>query len=204
MTALHPLDDATLAAAPLRPNLWTGLPDVAVGCKDFVAAANGLFVRTATPALRVCLPVARASLPYAPMKGSIVPANGPVPRALLDQFMTWAADCPDLEIAAVIETHGAGYRLRRLDHDSNGAAHVSYDDRQVNDDALVFDLHSHGQLPGFFSAQDDQSDLSRRGPYLAGVVGHCGVTNDLALRLVLPPYLHTVTVGDLIAHGVIA
>lgn len=204
MTLDHPLDRALAAASPLISNRFGGLPDVAEGGKQFVGAGNGLFVRAATPSLRVCAKVADATLPYAPMQPAIAPAHGPVPLALLREFVQWAAAEASHEIAAVIETHAGGYRLRRLDPTSRSAAHVTYDDRQVDDDALVIDLHSHGVLAPRFSATDDASDLSRRGPYIAAVVGHCGTADLLAFRLVLPPYLVPLDVDDLIALGVLA
>jgi len=204
MSMVHPLDRALLAASPLLPNLYGGLPEVAVGGKDFVGAANGVYVRAATPALRVCLPVAEGTLPFAPMGPAIIPANGPIPLALVQQFIDWAASTPAQEIAAVVEVHGQGYRLRRLLPASSGSGHVTYDDGQVDDDALVMDLHSHGRHRAYFSDTDDQSDLSRRGPYIAAVVGQCGTANDVALRVVLPPYLLPLRLQNLIDHGVIA
>lgn len=200
----HPLDLALEAASPLVANRFGGMPDVAVGDKQFVGAADGIYVRTATPALRVCARVADATLPYAPMTQSIAPANGPVPLDLVRSFLDMAAADREREIAAVIETHDEGYRLRQLETTDRSAAHVTYDDRQVDDDTLVIDLHSHGRLPAYFSATDDTSDLSRRGPYLAMVAGECGSKNLLACRLVLPPYLIDLDLDRLIEDGVLA
>lgn len=200
----HPLDVALQAASPLLANRFGGLQDVGVGHKQFVGAADGVYVRSATPALRVCARVAEATLPYAPMAPSIKPANGPIPMHLIQSFMDMAAADREREIAAVIETHEGGYRLRPLQATDRSAAHVAYDDRQVDDDALVIDLHSHGRLPAYFSATDDSSDLSRRGPYLAMVAGECGSRNLLACRLVLSPYLIDLDLDRLIEDGVLA
>lgn len=200
----HPLDLALEAAAPLLPNRFGGMQDVAEGAKQFVGAADGLYVRTATPALRVCARVAAAALPYAPLAQSIQPANGPVPISLVRSFLDMAAADREREIAAVIEMHEGGYRLRQLETTDRSAAHVTYDDRQVDDDTLVIDLHSHGRLPAYFSATDDASDLSRRGPYLAMVAGECGSKDLLACRLVLPPYLIDLDLDHLIEEGVLA
>lgn len=207
MSVSHPLDAALAHAAPLRPALHGGTQPVAVGSKDFVAGADGLYVRAASPALAITAnvaPVSDAPLPYAPMQASIVPANGPVPLTLLHTFAAWAAADADREIAAVIEAEGHGYRLRRIDSEDRSAAHVTYDDRLVDDDRLVVDLHSHGRLDAFFSGQDDASDRSRRGPYIAVVIGHCDAEPLQCCRLVVSPFLVPLSLTDLVAQGVFA
>lgn len=200
----HPLDAALAAAAPLLANRFGGLPDVEIGRKELVGASDGIYVRAATPALRVCAPIAPATLPYAPMSMGITPANGPVPLDLLRTFAEWAAADREREIAAVIETHQGAYRLRRLEARDRSASHVTYDDAQVDDDTLVIDLHSHGRLGSYFSETDDASDLSRRGPYIAAVVGECGERDIFSFRLVSPPYLLPLDIDWLVQTGVLA
>lgn len=199
----HPLDLAAAVAAPLRASLHAGNPDVVTGRKDYVAAADGLYVRARTPALNVSTRIATATLPYAGISEYIVPANGPVPTALLREFADMAVADKEREIAAVIVADNTGYRLIRVDGDDRSAGHVTYDDTGVDDDALVIDLHSHGRLPAYFSGQDDRSDLSRRGPYLAMVVGQCDRTPTFACRLVLPPHLVELDLLDLYKTGVL-
>lgn len=203
MTA-HPLDTALAAASPLVPNLYAGLPEVPEGQKQIVGAADGLYVRAATPALSVCARIADAKLPYAPLVQSIRPKYGPIPLTLLHDFVEWAQISRNREIAAVIETYGPGYCLRRLEPTSASGAHITYDDTQVEDDALVVDLHSHGKMPAFFSSTDDESDLSRRGPYIAAVVGECGTRDIVSFRLVAPPYLIPLDIDWLVENGVFA
>ncbi len=205
--AAHPLDAALAHAAPLRASLHGGNAPIGVGSKDFVAAADGLYVRTASPALSAAAlvaPAVDAPLPYAPLQASVVPANGPVPLALLHTFAAWASADADREIAAVIEICGDGYQLRRIDTEDRSAGHVTYDDRLVDDDRLVVDLHSHGRLDAYFSATDDASDRSRRGPYIAFVFGQCHAQPLQCCRLVVSPFLIPLDLSDLVAQGVFA
>jgi PRTRC genetic system protein A len=55
---------------------------------------------------------------------------------------------------------------------SSGCSHVRYTRPVLGDDEhLVVDLHSHGQLSAFFSTEDDRDD---RGEFkIAGVLGNC-------------------------------
>jgi len=149
--------------------------------------------------------VARAKTPYGKVGGMIHLPAGPVPLRLVEDFVRMARGEPALEVAAVIELHGGAYRLRPLAFDSRSASHVSYKDGQVNDDTLVIDLHSHGGGSAFFSSTDDASDLSRRGPYLAAVVGRClDHRCEVRWRVVLPPYLVDVSQTDLVKAGALA
>lgn len=200
---LHPRDAAVAAATPLKASLYAGTPLPQVGHKDYVGAADGLYVRARTPALSVTARLTPATLPYAPLSEAIVPANGPVPTSLLREFARMAAEDADREIAAVIVTDGSGYRLIRVDGTDRSAAHVTYDDGQVDDDALVIDLHSHGRLSAFFSTVDDRSDLSRRGPYIAMVVGECDQEAIFLPRIVMAPHLIDLSMADLYTSGVL-
>jgi len=119
------------------------------------------------------------------------PLSSPPLRAALRDFLDAARAQRDEEIAGAILESPSGPALRLLPVLSSSATHVSYDDHDIDDDALLVDVHSHGRLPAFFSTFDNRSDLSRRGPYVAIVVGgvEAASTTTLVARLVLPPYL---------------
>lgn len=198
------VDDAILASVPLLPSLLAGNPDVQAGRKEYRAARDGVYLRAASRAMQITSRVAECALPYGPIESSIKLTNGPVPIALLHSFVAAAEADRHIEIAGVIETFNSGYRLRLLVPESATGASVTYDDDQVDDERLVIDLHSHGQHKAQFSSQDNDSDLSRRGPYLAMVVGECGVANLIAARVVAPPHLIDTSINSLIATGVLA
>ena len=190
------LSDRVFAAAPILPAPLPPetLPALAPGAKRFVAAADGLHLQVRSPALYVSVQLAALPLPFGPPPPIVIDPNPLASPALLDalrSFALAAQEEPSREIAGAILATAEGPKLRLLAPLSSSAAHVTYDDSGLDDDFLLVDLHSHGRLPAYFSTTDDASDLSRRGPYLALVVGMADDPEELhlATRLVVPPYL---------------
>lgn len=203
---LSPRDRALLGASPVEPVLHDApLRPLSPGQRRFVCAANGLYAEARSDALHLRCLVGAGPTPYGQADEFVVPAAGPVPLALVSQFVAAARATPQQEIAGVIVREGAGYALRVLGPISASGEHVSYSDRDVDDDALVIDLHSHGAHAAVFSSQDDRSDLSRRGPYIAMVVGRCfSERPEIAARLVMPPYLQPATLAGLKLAGALS
>lgn len=190
------LSDRVFAAAPIVPAPLPpdALPALGHGTKRFVAASDGIHLQVRSPVLEISVRLARLSLPYGPPPPSVLhpnPLTSEPTLAALRAFVHAAQGSPSTEIAGAILATTTGPVLRLLTPITSSPAHVTYDDSAIDDDTLLIDLHSHGRLPAYFSSTDDASDLSRRGPYLAAVVG---LVDDpegphLALRLVVPPYL---------------
>jgi PRTRC genetic system protein A len=201
------LIDATLfAGVPLLPAPRFGsLPALLPGQKRFLAAMDGIYVEACSHAMSVRLKVGEGLLPYGPMSNEVRLSAGPVPRALLREFVERAQAQSDCEIAAAVVLDGEGvYRLHWPTVHHASAAHVHYAD-QIDDDRLVLDLHTHATGPAFFSAMDDASDRSRPGPYFACVVGRCDRDDpELVARAVLAPYLQPLAMQWLQDHGIVA
>lgn len=204
-TRSHQLDVAARQSLPLVPMSHADdLSDLPVGEKRLLCGANGLYVEARSPALHVVAQVAQSETPYGKVRKFIRPTSA-IPGVLIQQFILYAQHHAGIEVAAVIHDSPRGANLSLLTPRSNDVGHVAYDDAAVDDDNLLVDLHSHGRLDAYFSAQDNASDMSRRGPYLAIVVGNCDQSRpSVAVRLVLPPYLIDADMQDLIEHGVIA
>jgi PRTRC genetic system protein A len=206
--ALHAADAALFAATPLLPVPRFGsLPPLLSGAKRLLGARDGLYVEARTTAWDVCLALARTAMPYGDQQTRLRCPAGPVPLALLRAFIERARATPEQEVAAaiVVDADGEGFSLMWPPIQSASAGHVRYIDTDVDDDRLVVDLHSHGRLSAFFSETDHASDLSRRGPYLALVVGECDRTEPtLVARMVLPPYLVPIDLPSLKALQVFA
>lgn len=204
---MNPLDRAAELAMPLvAARHADALPSLAPGLRRLVCAGDGLYAQAATPTLDVSVQVAQLQTPYGKCSQHLRLINGPVPLALVSAFVDAARATPQVEVAGVIEhAPEGGYRLRMIAPRANGAAFVEYDDAEVDDDRLVVDLHSHGYMGPIFSSTDDQSDLSRRGPYLAMVVGHCHQASPVIhCRVVMPPYLVETSLITLVEQGVLA
>lgn len=203
---LSPRDRALLGASPVESVLHDApLREIAPGQRRLVCAANGLYAEARSPALHLRSLIGAGMTPYGQADEIVRPAAGPVPLGLISQFVAAAQATPQQEIAGVIELAEGGYALRLLGPISASAGHVSYSDSDVDDDRLVIDLHSHGPHAAYFSSQDDRSDLSRRGPYIAMVVGRCfSEQPELSARLVMPPYLQPITLVALKGMGALS
>lgn len=189
---MHPTDAALFAATPLVPAPRFGfLPPLAEGQKRLLGGSSGLYVEALTQAWDVCVPVAAVKMPYGDVQPRIRCPTGPVPRGLLREFIDAAREQCDRELAAAVVINDEGaFELIWPEVETSSAGHVRYIDSGIDDDRLVIDLHSHARSRAYFSHQDDASDLSRRGPYLAMVVGRCADAEpEVATRLALPPYL---------------
>jgi PRTRC genetic system protein A len=207
MSALaDPRDVAVAAVTPILPMPRHGpLPPLACGAKRLLAAGDGLYLEALTPALDLCWPLAPVPTPYGPLAARLR-THSPIDRHLLATVLQAAKATPEREIAAAIcrRADGRGHEIVWPPIQSSGAGHVTYRD-EIDDDRLVLDIHSHGRGAAFFSRQDDTSDLSRRGPYLAAVIGRCDRAEaEITFRLVCAPYLIPLDVADLIQHGVFA
>lgn len=179
------------------------LPPVAVGQQRLVVASDGLYIEARSPALHVLQRVADASTPYGATRPFVRLTGEPVAYSELARIVGIAMSSPDSEIAAVVERSDAGSpKARRLAPISNGASHVAYADSGIDDDALLIDAHSHGRLDAYFSRVDDESDRSRRGPYIAMVVGKCDTEEPrIALRIVVGQHLIPTTLAALVEEG---
>lgn len=188
MSELSALDRAIQGSCPtLMVPLHGELPALTSG-KRLLMGKTGVFLEVRSRALHACLPIAQVATPYGEVTPFIRLSAGPIPSSLLAEAMSSAAATPD-EVAFGIEmADDASYVLRRPSVQSASATHITYLD-SLDDERLVIDAHSHGDGRAFFSSTDDQSDLSRPGPYIALVLGRCSSAPEVAARLVAPPWL---------------
>lgn len=198
---MHPADTVLFAATPLVPAPRFGTVDaLPVGAKRILGAADGVYVEARTHAWDVCARIADCPLPYGPLLPRLRCPAGPIPAALVQEFIAVACAHPDREVAAaiVLAPDDSQFSLIWPEIESSSAGHVRYIDDAIDDDRLLLDLHSHAGHAAYFSRTDDASDRSRKGPYLAAVVGRCGEPQpELAVRLVLSPYLIPLSLPDL-------
>ena len=175
------------------------LPMIDVGKQRLLVAADGLYIEARSPSLHVRWKIAETRTPYGHVTPILSLTDGPLPYGLVRQFVGAAMQSPTVEIAAIFESCGG---LRFLEPISSGAGHVSYSDRDIDDDALLVDMHSHGVIDAYFSSQDNESDRSRRGPYLALVVGHCNTSEPrIVARIVVAGSLIDVSQTELLKAG---
>lgn len=201
-----PRDAILYAACPLvmAPTFASFAPLDAPG-KRLVAAADGLYLEAKSPALHWLLRLNATPMPYGRVTPFLRLTNGPIRRAMLLRITDQAMAASPNEIAFGIEADGPGYRLTVPDTHSASPGHVSYQDA-FHPDHLVLDVHSHGEGSAYFSGTDDASDLSRAGPYLAGVIAPRKdyASTRLVFRAVAAPYLIELAADDALLLGVFA
>ncbi|APP87351.1 hypothetical protein BI317_25160 (plasmid) [Xanthomonas hortorum pv. gardneri] len=170
--------------------------------RRWVVASNGTYLEHRSLALHVCFRVSKLDTTFGTARQFITAINGPVPRELLRKCFDLAVQAGRNETAALIHWNPTDrqYELRQPVIESASEAHVRYRD-ESQDDLLVYDFHSHGSHPAFFSATDDASDMSRMGPYIAMVAGKCDSIDSLetCARMCMSPYL--LNLQDFFKHG---
>lgn len=170
-----PRDAALLAAFPVVAMPRYGeLPPLVAGMR-LVAATNGLFVQVHLPWLDCIAPCgsidAKLPLPYGIVNPLLRLSFGVVPAALLRQFVVWARRALPAETAAAIVYCASTGKLRLASCETVEAdgGHVVYRPPSLSStEQVAVDLHSHGEAPAFFSAQDDLDDRAIK---ICGVFG---------------------------------
>jgi len=183
-----PRDAAVQATCPVRAVPRFGDLPVHASGQRMLLAGNGLFVHMKTPWLDCTTRVAEVGmrLPFGPLDEAITFAFGVIPVGLLERFLEEARLALPNETAGalIFNVRTGGLRLAMHEAVVAGPGHVSYRIEDLTDDELLaVDLHSHGRLPAFWSAEDDRDD---QGVRVCGVFGNLDRARPTArFRLVL-------------------
>lgn len=186
-------DFALLGATPalMQPRFGT-LPPLQEGYR-YIVGRDGLFVEARKPSLHAlcCVAPTASALPYGTVEPFVrLPGDGLPDRLMADALARAGARAPQEWAGLLVHDEQSGYRLVEPGVTSRSAGHVSYDARDVEDDTVVADLHSHGDGDAYFSATDDEDDTIRGGFYLALVLGQVrGPRPSIAMRLVIHGHL---------------
>jgi PRTRC genetic system protein A len=202
-------DAAIFSTLPMALSPVHGhLADVSMGNKRLISARDGVYLEVRSPAMHLCLRLSALDieLPYGDVTPFVRLAGGPVPKALLREAIEHGVRaCPnETALAVVFDPQQKTYTLADLPILEATTGAVRYTDT-LDDDLLVFDFHSHGHYPGQFSAADNDSDRSRRGPYIAWVAGDCADAGQVTLsaRVCCSPFLIPLSILELQSQGVI-
>lgn len=188
---VDPRDAVLFGAFPLLPAPRFGsLPDIAPGSKRLVLGSDGLYLEVRSTAMHARLRLSEVRTPYGEVTEFIRPTGGPLPSRWIGELAALAIEGGTLEVAAGIVLDGDDWAVQVPPMESSSESHITYHD-VFDDDRLLIDMHSHGALPEYFSSTDNASDLGRKGPYIAVVLGRCDSRETLksAMRFVCAPYL---------------
>lgn len=141
----------------------------------FLAARDGLWLEVRRPWMHLIWPLAQqraVSMPFGALTKTVEVAFGRIPTDCLAEFLADALAAHPNEVGAVIVWNaGTGkleYRARETVEASRGHLRALWP-RVGEDDWVVVDLHSHGDLDAFFSTTDRNDTGSE--VVIAGVVG---------------------------------
>ncbi len=172
----HETDKALLPITPtlMQPRFGT-LPELEIGSKRYVMASDGVYVQARTKALSLTLKIHTmpVPMPYGELKESVILDGGLIPLSIIDKIKHNAINaCPN-EYAAIVlyDSESTRYTLHEPVINSASAGHIQYQTKTYDDEDVVLDIHSHGELNSYFSATDDQSDFA--GIQFSSVLGHC-------------------------------
>lgn len=191
---MHPLDLAIASTLPLLAAArHSELPELDVGKRRLILGREGLYLEARSPAVHLCVRlhvIDNVPLPFGEPMEFVRLRHGPIPTRLIRTLVDAAVEASPIETALAIIADEAGYHVVNVPIEQSSAGHVRYRD-EIDDDQLVIDMHSHGRLNAYFSSTDDESDRSRRGPYISVVVGRCDsqVTAEIDTRVSCSPYL---------------
>lgn len=175
-------DLALQAVTPMVPvPRFSELEPMVVSGHRFLAASNGLWLEVMRPWLHLRLPLAlqdSVAMPYGEVSRVINLKFGKISREPVFEFVGLAAKAIPNETAACItwDEETGLLELKKVKEIDAGPEHVHYERPRLGEkEHLVVDIHSHGRLPAFFSAQDDHDD--KGDVKIAGVVGYCDQSN---------------------------
>ena len=143
------------------------LPELAVGGARYLVTNDGLKIEARSNVLRAVMALSRGlRLPYGEVADTIELRFGPIPTALLKEASEAAISVSPNEWAGWIYWDRSQMRYRLWDAKgprvSASPGSIRYELPSVDPLDVVFDLHSHGEGPAFFSGVDDEDD-SRSG-----------------------------------------
>ena len=187
---LDPRDAALQQSCPcVSMPMFAALPELDAG-QRMLLGRNGVFLQMRTPWLdcttRVGQLAERLPLPYGDVVERIAFSFGAIPIRLLECFIGVARTVLPDEVAGALiyDEHARTLSLRIHEGLDVGRGHVRYRIGNLGDgQVLAVDLHSHGRLGAFWSADDDRDD---NGVCVSGVFGNVDRAAPTAnFRLVL-------------------
>lgn len=177
MTNLDPKDVALQSVVPtVMVPRFTELAELETPGHRILMAGNGSWLEVCRAWLYarvlVGLPLL-VTVPYGAVQEVMRFKFGKLPRTLVTQFIEEARLRSPNECAAwVVWNERTGqWRLQMLEELSVGRDNVTVSlPSLAEDEHMVIDLHSHGLIPAFFSAEDNKDDSGEC--KISGVIGN--------------------------------
>jgi PRTRC genetic system protein A len=156
---------------------------------DYVLAAGGLYLRAANPLIEASICIAPTEVRGLDTVDEFVRLiHGKIPMEIYNISKVIALEHPDKEcyVAVTWNPHTQHYYPQILSATEATAGHVTYNTWPNT----VMDIHSHGQMPAFFSGQDTADE---QGFKLSLVLGKVDTAIEYKLRLGIFGYFKKLT-----------
>lgn len=150
---------------------------------QYILAGNGLFIRAETCFFEAILPLAACTVRgLAPLRRCFRLKVARIPARLLDTILTDArrARRPDSGLNEVLyqfHHHGQTVQVKKP---AQHATAVTVLAAGVDDERILCDLHSHGNMHAFFSRTDDADE---QGAKVYAVIGKLDTAPEMRLRV---------------------
>lgn len=193
------LDANVLSNFPLVAAMTSGAQQPAANFGTrYLVGRHGVSREITLPWIRVCQLIAPSALPlpYGVVDNAVEFRCGPLPGAVLREFVTDAKQAHPMEAAGVFLWNEADdtWRYVRREASSVGTGHIAFPEVQPPEgEHLVIDVHSHGSHAAFFSPEDDADDMGMKVSLVLGNLEQERPTSKMRLcmaGLVQPAYLN--------------
>jgi len=141
---------------------------------QYIMAGNGLFIRTETRFFTATIPVKRVIVRGLPLLKGHFQLRVPIlPESLLTAVFTDArlARRPDgglNEVLYQFHHDGQTVRLKKPPQEATAVSVTSINTSNCDDENIICDLHTHGNMDAFWSETDDMDERNGR---LYAVIG---------------------------------
>ncbi|MDD5060745.1 MAG: hypothetical protein PHN44_00495 [Candidatus Marinimicrobia bacterium] len=143
---------------------------------NYIQGGNGIFVQAKNPLMGAIIPIAPVEIRgLAPVTEAVNLINGKVPRRLYDLAFSVFLAHPSEEHYLAITWRDGEYHIEYPPQSKNGGG-VEYQ-RPKN---IFMDIHSHSQMPAFFSGTDNRDET---GFQLYLVIGKVDGNPEYRLRI---------------------
>lgn len=154
---------------------------------QYILARNGIFIRTETRFFEAVLPVVSCMVRGLDLLHHSFQLNGPrIPTRLLDTILSDArrARRPSgalNEVLYQIHHHGQTVQVKKPPQQATAVSVTTSVTTTGSDDgSILCDLHSHGNMPAFFSQTDDADEQAAK---LYAVIGKLDTAPEIRLRV---------------------
>lgn len=167
--------------------------------RRLLLAKDGIYLEGRSHVLSCRFRIAECALPFGSITPDVSLLGEPLARSVFDQLAEMAIAAHPKEMAALVVRDADGSDRVHVPTQRGVVGQVSYDDAQVDEMRLVFDVHSHGPFANTFSSTDDLSDRSRIGPHISLLFGFCESRLSLRFdaRICMGAHLPSVSVSAL-------